>query len=162
MSFDVEDHQQQIKQYLSDGFSAWKKTWFSTPAGKLGEQGRVYPSQEPLVIAGDNLYFNYDEGGRGSKRCLNFNRANLPIFRQRQFSIFYSGEAQSFVMASQLHRKEFITPKTVFLVIPEGVMPFWAATRFPGEIAQWGQHIVLPGLAFKVFSRPSSIWLNHP
>ncbi|MDJ0840690.1 MAG: hypothetical protein QNK37_29535 [Acidobacteriota bacterium] len=156
VSFDVEDHEEQIRQYLSDGFFSLVKGMSYAPGGKLEKKLETYDNADPMFISSDPLHIHYDRQGTGSRRCLNFDpRDYSSFFDKDSFRLFYSGDVQSFVMTSELHRKDPITPKTVFLVIPEGGRPVLGSHALPPvKIPGGSSFLVLPGLVFKFSQGP--------
>lgn len=156
VSFDLPDHDEQIRHYLADGFVTLPEDASFQVGGKLGGDTRIHKSTDPIYISGKPLSLHYEPDASPTRPCLNFNpRDYANFFDKDSFRIYYSGEKRSFVIESQAHRKGTITPKTVFMVIPEGGHAILGSHALsPVKIPAGVNTLVLPGLVFRLSQGP--------
>jgi len=156
VSFDIDDHDDQVRQYLADGYFSLQEDAPYNVGGKIGGDTRIYKSNDPIFISGNELALQYEENVTSSRPCLNFNPRELANFYDKDsFKIFYSGEEQAFVIQALAHRKRSITPKTVFMVIPEGGHAILGSHALsPIKLPAGINTIVLPGITFKLSQGP--------
>lgn len=156
VSFDLPDHEEQIRHYLADGFVTLPEDASFQVGGKLAGDTRTHKSADPLYISGKPLSLHYEAEASPSRPCLNFNpRDYANFFDKDSYRIYYSGEKRSFVIEAEAHRKENITPKTVFMIIPEGGHAILGSHALsPVKIPVGVNTIVLPGLVFKLSQGP--------
>jgi hypothetical protein len=155
VSFDIPDHEDQVKAYFWDGFFSLTAGAAYRAKGNLNGELQSFQPGDPIRIQSEEFRFRDYQNG-GVFKGMNFDpRAFASFFEKDSYRIRYSGEQQSFVVCAGVRAKrQSVTPKTLFLLIPEGGRAVLgshalAPVKFAGV-----NYLVLPGLTFKLSQGP--------
>ena len=140
-SFDVEDHYTQIDKYLSSGIFSLKPGMYYHRGGILNKPKTKVNNIRP------NSFFNYFEFKKG-KNFLNFDpNEYCYFFDQNSYKI--SCIEGHYVIKSNHHRNDFVSPITVYMILPSGGHPIIGSHALPHVRMNRGRNIIiLPGLSF--------------
>jgi len=157
-SFDIDDHITQFERYLANGFYSISSNIMYHEGGcftskKFKQAGYIAKKQITSDI--DFKINNFD------RRYLSFEpREYVDYYDKDSFSIEYNPKEGKFVVISRCHSKQTITPKTVFMVVPNGGKPCLGSHAIPYVPLEQGEnYIVLPGLTF-LFTYGTNYYIN--
>lgn len=156
VSFDVEDHSVQVHRYLHDGWFFLPEDAPYCPGGNLAAGSAIHHTPPAMFVANETLHFRESDRRRSYRSGLTFDpREYANFFDKDAYRVFYDSDRQAFAVAAQLHRKEAITPKSIFLVVPDSGPPILGSHALHSVLLPTGANwLVLPGIVFKFSQGP--------
>ncbi|MCP4347980.1 MAG: hypothetical protein GY795_20950 [Desulfobacterales bacterium] len=147
-SFDVDPHIIQIEDYLSCGYFSLVNGVRYDVGGLPLSNSKPYDKEPESFVSTVPLELR----DKGDGNILSFDQREYCIyFDKESFTIYYEPEIGMYAVKSRHHpKKDGITPKTVFMVLPYGGHPKLGSHALPYvELPPGENYIMLPGLTFK-------------